>query len=101
MKEIRSGKPSINLATPIPERWKEYYRQAISLDGTRPLIGLLGQMEFVSGHFFLENNNSLLKSVYRGFRVVHANTRINKESVLRPRGLWLLVTRNGVNICPF
>jgi hypothetical protein len=98
VKEMSSGKPLINLATSITARWKEFYRQSSNskTHGKTPVFGFLDQMEFVSSSFFL-GNNSLLKSVYQGLRVVHANN----ESMLRLKGLWLQVKRNGVDICTF
>lgn len=103
VREMSGGSPTISLGNfEIPEKWKDFYREGQnSYKGIKPVIGFLDQMEFVSGHYFLSRSDNLLRQVYRSFRVVHANSKGDKEEALRPKGLWLLVRKNTVSMCPF
>lgn len=102
--EISSGSPRLTLSNlKVPEKWKEYYKpldNASPKEEIKPRLAFLNQLQFVSGHFFLSRSDAMLREVYRKVKVVHANSREDKESEFKRRGLWLLTLRGGIKTCP-
>jgi hypothetical protein len=98
---MSSGKSSFNLDNfKVPLKWEDFYRQANVSLASRPVIGFLDQMEFVSGRILMGGSDKLIEeSVYKRFRVVHANTRVDKKNVFQKRGLWLISKKNGLPDC--
>ncbi|KAJ3397427.1 Beta-1,3-galactosyl-O-glycosyl-glycoprotein beta-1,6-N-acetylglucosaminyltransferase 4 [Lobulomyces angularis] len=106
--EIFSQKPTIILDNfKIPSSFKTNQNinnnsnvNQLTDDGLpKPVIGFLGQMEFISGHYFFNREDWELQQYHDAITIIHGNGREDKESAFRPRGLWLL--RNGNTQCPF